>query len=175
MSTKKAPDYIKYIRSDMSDWLVHCLQYHNDHEPDGPFQDLKNVLEQSRLEGSSRWITSGDKCVCFSEAPLTKIKSLIEYNEKFNRKLRYAPFGIAVKKTWLFEKGGRPAIYQSPHEFNELLDSKKYLHVNYNPSDPEAGQDFAWEREWRYKDNGEGLLLEPVETVIFIKNREYLF
>jgi len=53
-----------------------------------------------------------------------------------------------VTKEWIFKEGGRPVIYQTDEEFNELPETHRWRHVRYDPlSDPPI--DFTWEREWR--------------------------
>jgi len=77
--------------------------------------------------------------VCFTEAPENVFHQVLG---------RYKPFGIQVPKSWLFEKGGRPVIYQAAGEY-ELLDEKiRWRHVRYEPHTT-APIDFSWEREWR--------------------------
>jgi hypothetical protein len=53
-----------------------------------------------------------------------------------------------VPKDWLFERGGRPVIYQTDDEYSDLPESLRWRHVQY---DPPNGVDFTWEREWRIK------------------------
>lgn len=112
----KKPSYIELIRSDMSNWLIHFTQYNPDSAQDNeyPFGVLREIIYEGKLKGSSKRIKGGYTCVCFSEAPLTKAISLIKYEESQGslRKIRYAPFGVAVRKEWLFQQGGRPVIYQ---------------------------------------------------------------
>ena len=38
-----------------------------------------------------------------------------------SKSYRYEPFGIGVKKEWLYEKGGRPVIYSSDEEYEEKI------------------------------------------------------
>ncbi len=160
------PSYIDPIRSDISKWLVHCTQ---DTSERTSFDNLRKILSDCYLEGSKNLIKAGTKCVCFSEAPITKIKSLISYCDAFQSSLRYAPFGIAVRKEWLFSQGGRPVIYQQDAQFENTSKEHKYLHVKY---EPDQDFDFSWEREWRIKCNR--LRLQPEMTTVFVKDRQHL-
>jgi len=156
--------YIDLIRSDMSDWLVHCTT---------SFDKLKAILSQQALLGNHETIKGSFNCVCFSEAPLVKIKALTlfaqSYAESIGHKLRYAPFGVAVKKQWLFEQGGRPVIYQPESDYGLLHPSQQYRHVKY---DPAAGFDFTWEREWRVQ--CDYLQLDPRNCTVFVESRTNL-
>ena len=158
------PAFINSIRSDLSDWLIHCTQ---PTDVLSAFDVLRKILQEASLIGSNQYIKAQCKCVCFSESPLTKIKSLITYCDTHQCSLRYAPYGIAVKKEWLFEQGGRPVIYQTDNEFSITSDEHKYRHMRY---DPAKNFDFSWEREWRV--NCDQLLLQPEITTVFVKSRD---
>lgn len=89
------PAFINPIRSDLSDWLIHCTQ---SIDSCSAFDILRKILQERTLLGSKEFIKAQCKCVCFTESPLTKIKSLITYCDQHQCSLRYAPYGIAVKK-----------------------------------------------------------------------------
>jgi len=74
-----------------------------------------------------------------------------------------------VDKSWLYQQGGRPVIYQSDEEYYQLPDSHKYRHKVY---DPLKGIDFTWEREWRIHTNE--LILDPSETTVIVPNRGWV-
>ena len=75
---------------------------------------------------------------------------------------RYSPFGILVRKDWLFRLGGRPAIYQPEAEFELLPETVRWRHVRYEP----GAVDFTWEREWRVQ--CDELRLEPANAEIVV-------
>jgi hypothetical protein len=84
--------------------------------------------------------------VCFSEAPLATLPSGL-VNEKYYS--RYSPFGIMVSKQWLFAQGGRPVIYETDQEYNDLPETHRWRHVCYELREDFFPVDFTWEREWR--------------------------
>src|SRR5437773_2620660 len=95
------------IRADLSDRLVHLTR--------GPTEDaaskiLATILEDGRLRGGLGCIKGGYRCVCFSEAPIAALGTLLANRSAHN--VRYRPYGIMVTKQWLFDQGGRPVIYQ---------------------------------------------------------------
>jgi hypothetical protein len=155
--------FINFVRTDMSNWLIHCTS---------SFATLKKILNDKSLKGSNENILGGFHCVCFSEAPLSKITSLISFSEAFGNTIgdviRYAPFGIAIKKEWLFSNGGRPVIYQPENQYQLLSEHHRYLHVNY---DPLQDVDTTWEREWRILTKK--LELDEANVTIFVSNRKY--
>jgi hypothetical protein len=73
-------------------------------------------------------------------------------------------------KKWIFERGGRPVIYQPDLEFRDLSDSHKWRHVRYEPNNANP-IDFTWEREWRVK--CERLEFQPNHVVIVVPRQEW--
>jgi len=133
---------------------------------------LSKILHEGKLIGTSKW-TYGKNCVCFTEAPIQEfnsIFSLVEIAASRQEKPRYEPYGIAVSKKWLFDKGGRPVIYDHPDTLASVPEDQKYRFVPY---DPVRGIDFTWEREWRIK--VDHLVLDPRETLVVVPTSEEAF
>lgn len=136
------------------------------------FGVLEKILYEGKLIGTSGW-TYGEACICFTEAPIQEFNSifaLVEIASSENERPRYEPYGIAVSKSFLFERGGRSVIYDHPSAFDELPSSQKYRFVPY---DPQQGIDFTWEREWRIK--ADALILDPKETLVVVPTSEEAF
>jgi hypothetical protein len=184
MTEHKTPDLsdellkrIKIVRRDFGNLLFHFTRAPLDKLVEVSFRNgrkitmngsvgavLRKILHEGQLTGTSRW-SYGEKCVCFTEAPIQEfnsIFSLIEIAASEQERPRYEPYGIGVSKTWLFAKGGRPVIYDHPANFGSFS-SEKYRFVPY---DPVNGVDFTWEREWRIKTDC--LILEPHETLVVV-------
>lgn len=83
--------------------------------------------------------------MCFTEAPLASLGSGLVNHDAYSR---YQPFGVIFEKAHVFGRGGRPVIYQSHEEYDELPDGMKWRHVRYEPH-VEPPVDFCWERKWR--------------------------
>ena len=151
------------IRDDLSHNLIHLTR--------GPtFDDaaraFTKILEEKQLLGGTGCIKGGFRCVCFSEAPVSKLSQILA--NPMAHGMRYKPFGVMVDKAWLFERDGRPVIYQTDSEFELLHDQQKYRHVRYEPTN---NVDFTWEREWRI--HTDALLLDPKATTVVVPNREW--
>ncbi len=127
-----------------------------------PFDVIYKILREGRLIGGSGYIKGNYNCVCFTEAPISELSALFALNERLpvEQRPRYTPYGLAVTKEWLFQRGGRPVIYQHDNEYYNLSDQAKWRHVRYEP----PGIDFTWEREWRIHTNE--LILEPTAILI---------
>lgn len=151
-------------RIDISEYLIHFTKSNSEEEA---FENLLQIISEKCLRGSSNMIKGGYSCVCFSEAPLEILSDGLINPDYYSK---YSAFGIMVKKIWLFEKGGRPVIYQTDDEFNELPETHRWRHVRYDPlSDPPV--DFTWEREWRI--NIQELLFDSDVASIVIPEEQW--
>ena len=123
-----------------------------------------NILREGRLLGGSGYIKGNYNCVCFTEAPISELSALFSLNERLpiEQRPRYSPYGFAITKEWLYQRGGRPVVYQSDAEYFNLADPVKWRHVRYEP----PAVDFTWEREWRICTNE--LLLEPESILVIV-------
>lgn len=126
---------------------------------------LGKILSSGELRGSSIW-TYGKDAICFTEAPIHEfnaIFALASIASDETQRPRYEPYGVAVSKTWLYERGGRPVIYDHPDSLNEYPDSLRY---RFCPYDPPNAVDFTWEREWRVP--SAKLTLDPKHTLVVV-------
>lgn len=150
------------VRDDVSDRLVHLTRGDTDQSAADAFM---SIVEQRLLRGGTGCIKGGYRCVCFSEAPVGKLTYILANPSAHG--MRYKPFGVMVPKTWLFEQGGRPVIYQPDAEFDLLHDDQRFRHVRYEP----GTVDFTWEREWRIQIDE--LALDPAACTLVVPNREW--
>lgn len=175
---------IQFLRRDLGSLLFHFTQhpkvtveieqgtaklYLSAH----PRSVLEKIASEGCLRGSSTYIKGSYQCVCFTESPITEIAALFRLSNAASNtgmRPRYEPYGVAVKKEWLYERGGRPVIYQSDAEFDALPEAIRYRHVRYEPNN---GIDFTWEREWRIKI--EELKLEPSAAVFILPTAKEVF
>lgn len=150
------------IRDDISDKLIHLTRGNTDQAAADAFLSIMNG---QRLLGGDGCIKGGYRCVCFSEAPLNKLAHILANPSAHG--MRYSPFGVMVNKEWLFEKGGRPVIYQLDSEYSLLDESQRFRHVRYEP----GTVDFTWEREWRVRVNE--LAIDPAASTLVVPNRAW--
>lgn len=151
------------IRTDVSTKLIHLTRTVDGMSAE---QRFSQILANGELKGSSTDIRGGFKVVAFTESPISMLASVLTHASELN--MRYAPLGVMVDKTWLYKHGGRPVIYQSNREYDELPASKQHLHVRY---EPDRGIDYSWEREWRIK--CDSLKLDPHSTTVIVPSREW--
>ncbi len=130
------------LRSDISNKLIHFTKGETPEDFEGAFNNLKNIINLKCILGGNGKIKGNSTCVCFTEAPITSLEEGFVNSNKYSK---YSPFGIMFNKKWIYDKGGRPVIYQPDHEFELLPKDFQWRHVRYEPDQI----DFTWEREWR--------------------------
>jgi hypothetical protein len=149
------------IRDDLSNKLIHFTRGQT---RQAAAETFLKILEEKKLRGGDGEIKGKWKCVCFTEAPISKLAAILANPVAHGS--RYEPYGFMIDKTWLFKKGGRPVIYQSDSEYELLPDSFKYRHVRYEPDNL---IDFTWEREWRI--HTDAVDLDPKHVTLIVPER----
>lgn len=151
-------------RPDISDSVIHFTKAATYEEA---LQALLTIVGEGRLAGGTGMIRGGYRCVCFTEAPLPAVASGLVNTDSFSR---YSPFGLMFSKHWLYERGGRPVIYQSDAEFHQMSEGSRWRHVRYEPS-VVPPIDFTWEREWRIQ--CDELQFSPSQVALVVPNQEW--
>jgi hypothetical protein len=149
------------MRSDLSQKLVHFTKGDTPLDAENAF---RNIIKEKALIGSNGGVRGNYNVVCFSEAPIDVLTRVFENPSAHG--FRYRPFGVIIEKNWLFEKGGRPVIYQPEEEFELLPEELSFRHVRYEPT---RNIDYTFEREWRIKT--ERLTLEPKSCTLVVPSR----
>lgn len=151
-------------RPDISDRLIHFCKAPT-------YEDALGVLLRivcgARLIAGNGMIRGGYQCVCFTEAPLPAVATDLMDAGSFTR---YSPFGLMFAKNWIYDRGGRPVIYQSDAEFQLLPEDLRWRHVRYEPA-ATPPIDFTWEREWRVR--CDQLVFSPEEAALVVPSEEW--
>ena len=154
------------IRDDLSNKLVHLVRGDT---MGAAFTKFRSILREGRLRGGTGYIKGGYTCVCFTETPISKLGYVLANPDVAN--MRYRPIGIMIDKKYVFQSGGRPAIYQPDSDFEKLPDEFRYRHVRFELDRPGVPVDLTWEREWRLHANE--LVLPPEATTVVLPNRAW--
>jgi hypothetical protein len=97
------------IRDDLSTTLIHLTRDESE-DPDESLRTaegrLVSIAKQKKLLGGTTFIKGSYRCICFTEAPISKLSHILASGPRAD--LRYAPFGVMVDKTWLFQRGVSP-------------------------------------------------------------------
>ncbi len=147
------------LRSDLSRWLVHFTHGNNDEAS----KTLSQILSEESLRS-----TANPPVICFTEAPLCEFSKVFKHCYSRYKNPRFAPYGIAVRKQWAFERGGRPVIYGPEEEKRLLPEAMQWRHVTFTPA-----YDFMWMREWRVPTKI--LRLDAEETLVIVPNDDAAF
>jgi hypothetical protein len=152
------------IRPDLSEQLIHLTKGETLADAEGAF---RSILAKRALIGGNGHVRGGYFVVCFSEAPVEVLARIFSNPEIHG--FRYRPFGVMLPKLWLFERGGRPVIYQPDADFDILPEQIKYRHVRLD--EPGSPKDFTFEREWRIQT--ERLDLDPTTCTLIVPTRNW--
>lgn len=115
-------------RPDISDKLTH---FTSGESVEDAYERLRAIMADCRLVGSGEKIRGGFRCVCFTEAPLASLATGLVNPTAYSR---YSPFGVIFDKSWIFQAGGRPVIYQSDAEFEGLPEGIRWRHGRSSPT-----------------------------------------
>lgn len=162
MDDTPASHSVSMVRDDLSTRLIHFTRGGTDQEAASKFLSIFN---DKKLLGSNQDIRGGYRCVCFTEAPVSKFAQVLAVPGQLG--MRYRPFGVMVDKSWLFDHGGRPAIYQPESEFELLHESQRFRHMRYQP----GKTDYTWEREWRIR--ADEIELPPEKITLVVPTRDW--
>lgn len=148
------PKLVAAKRTDLSQWLWHFTR-----RDQNPTVTLNAILNTRQLRGSTDCF-SDTSFVCFSEAPLAQLLLQSPVLEAYGYH-RLSNYGVGVQKSWLYERGGLPVIYQPDGFVEKLAPDQRFRHVTF---DLARGLDYTWQREWRVP--CAELALEPKQTII---------
>ena len=136
---------------------------------DEAFYKFENILREGKLRGGTGYIKGGYRCICFTETPISKLGYVLANPDVAT--MRYRPIGVMVDKKWVFEKGGRPVIYQPSSDFEKLPEELRYRHVCLELNREGSPVDLTWEREWRLP--ADELPLPSESTTVILPMRHW--
>ena len=149
-------EHTKKLRPDLSDWVVHYTK--------GPVEEAKEALRGILRNG----LLNRGLGICFTESPIAQFSQLFEVFERYKQPM-LSPYGVAVRKDWLFRRGGRPVIYLPKEEKQFLKEEVSHLFEEYAP----GKRDFTWLREWRVKEAV--LPLSKSDTIVIVPDMDEAF
>jgi len=150
-------------RSDISMGIVHLTKGNDELSS---IQVLIKILKEQKLIGSTNQVINGAQCgficgnhpvVCFQDVPLHSLSENILFEQHIreddpNSPKRYTPFGLRFDKRYIFQKGGRPVIYEKTDVAKSFLPEEEYWRiVRLDLDNGNNIIDWIHEREWRIK------------------------
>lgn len=150
MAGKKLKELPYYERPDLTPYLIHLTKTSG---KTTALENLTSILQDGVIQRTDSFIKSasrkrGVKAACFMDVPFAALKYVCSSK---NAK-RYQPYGVVVKKRSVYQQGGRPVLYLSNREREELdIPMKQLWRVVSLEYDRKADTWIDWqhEREWR--------------------------
>ena len=133
MGISKTVKEVFAMREDLSQYVYHFTKNRNAKDI------LENILCDRAIKDVKR-----NKYICFTEAPITMLPSMFRLFKK-NADPMYAPYGVGIRKEYLYKLGGRPVIYGTSDDKKMLPKELQWRFVYLYPD----SYDFSWLREWR--------------------------
>lgn len=139
---------------------------------------LIKMINERKIIGSDTtkgFIIGDNPAVCFQEAPLYGVCQNV-YHEQQNKKelggkRRYDAIGLSFAKRYVYEKGGRPVLYEDKDIAKEILPKEEWWRiVNFNLSNEDRIIDWTHEREWRVKND---FYFDLSETYVLLLNQDF--
>jgi len=107
-----------------------------------PSERLDHILQEEQFRAFPPFgAPRRNPMVCFSESPLPHLIHLI-------RDRGWQPWGVVVRREWVYSLGGGPVWYARQEQFKQLTDTQKAWAVRFEVS-AETRSDWTHEREWR--------------------------
>ncbi|WP_143521829.1 DUF2971 domain-containing protein [Pseudomonas sp. 2995-3] len=147
-------------RSDITGQVTHLTKRTKDARA---VEILIKILRARVLMGStttSGFIVGDTPAVCFQEAPLYSICQNYQYEamdaKENDRAARYSAYGLMFQKDYVYNKGGRPVLYENTKLAKEILPRDQWWRiVRFDLSNSDSIIDWTHEREWRTPNNFE--------------------
>lgn len=153
-------------RIDSSGYLYHWVRANpykkgnKEHNYEIAYNTFLKILTDGYLKPGNVVMTAGVEGICFTESP--------EYFSEWDQS-RYQPFGFKFVKRFIYSQGGKPVIYGTCEDFNELPDSLRWRFAPHDLDPVKTktpyGLDYTWEREWRLRTDALDLL-EAVQIIV---------
>lgn len=145
-------------RSDITGQVTHLTKRTKDEHA---IEVLIKILRARTLTGSttaSGFIVGNTPAVCFQESPLYSICQNCQYEAKDakenNKEARYSAFGLMFQKDYIYNKGGRPVLYEDTDFAKKILPEDQWWRiVRFDLSNSDSIIDWTHEREWRIPNN----------------------
>jgi len=124
---------------------------------------LSRILAEGRIRGSTRLVRGTDPVVSWSARTPWELMSIRHWSRALIR-WTFEPYGIAVRKTSVRNRGGKPAVYVAARFHQRLALEDRHRFQRHEP--PSC----AWkhEREWRTEGDFELEGLGEDEAFIFV-------
>ena len=165
-------------RTDLSSQVVHLTRSSTiDGEKRGPVDVLTKILLEGCIRGSttdSGFIVGDVAATCFLDSPTYMVSQNIWAEQEFRKvvpdaRIRYMGVGLMFRKPYVYQRGGRPVIYESTERAKSMLPEEEWWRiVKLDLFDEGNFIDWTHEREWRVPGSFE---FELEEVTVLLPNK----
>ncbi len=131
------------------------------------FDTLKRILRENRIRGSSRLTRGPIPIVSFTECMPDELRALIRWRKGLIR-WAFEPYGIAVRKQALRDRGALPVVYGCEADYEDPGSDRAHLFQLRSNNGP----DWSSEREWRLRDDLDLTGLKRDDMVVIVSSLE---
>lgn len=132
----------------------------------GPLATLWQIVTDQRLLASTKSNRAGVPVICFTECTPSHWNALRSFQSHLGR-WDFQPYGLAVDRLTLLDRGTRPVIYGNDHTWPELTIADRPFFQKTNDGES-TGRSWRYEREWRLVGDLDLKYLRPTELFIFV-------
>lgn len=126
---------------------------------------LKRILATQRILAGSVLTRDPRPVVCFSDVTFEELGQLRTFRPHLSR-WDFEPFGVAIRKSWLQEKGAAAVVYGDESTWESLPDEKRAF---FQLNDPNGKIDWSAEREWRIVGDVDLRAVPMDAAVVFVR------
>jgi hypothetical protein len=168
--------FFHYTRAYFGPWpgqswadYLHELTLNEEDSQHEALDALRRILREKRIRASGRLIRGSYKVVSFTERPPKEFDIICKWRRGLMR-TTFEPFGIAVRRSILIEKGAKMVSYGSDELFKKMTDDIK----PYFQKASSSCADWSREKEWRLIGDLKFNNLNQSDWFVFVPDLTYL-
>ena len=109
---------------------------------------LIRIMTERRIRACGQLVRGGHAAVSLTSLPPMRLESLRRWNPALIR-WTFEPYGIAIKRKLLRQRGSKPAIYAHASCYAEIRARERYRFQLHKP----PWSSWKYEREWRFRED----------------------
>ncbi len=133
-----------------------------------PLHTLYRILSTQRLIASSYLRRGTARTVCFTAQSIQTMLERREFQPHIGR-WDWEPYGIAIRQTWLSDRGARPVRYLPRNQLSDLPLTEQAF--GQPSQEDNHHHDWSFEREWRIVDDIRLCQIPSDQAFVFVQTR----
>jgi hypothetical protein len=133
---------------------------------------LRRIVAMRRLIATSRLTRGPVNVVSFTARPLQEFASRRQFRSHQMR-WDFEPYGVAIARQWLEQRGARPVIYGDEATWRDLSPAlQPYFQLSHTRGRGRAAMDWTSEAEWRHIGDVDLSDLPTADGFVFVPDGE---